>query len=194
MPSLDKTQKSDVVIGSRYLQNKSQVPKHRIFGHRVFNWFTSLASGVGSTDSQSGFRAFSPKALEVLNFSSDGFSVESEMQLIAREHNLKITEAPITVVYKEEPKRNVIQHGLLVINGILRLTGQYRPLLFFGVPGLIILIAGLIWGWRVVFRPGVDEPAPADPGLRPVRGGGMRGLPRPRDPGRVHGPRGGAEI
>jgi len=143
-------EQSDIIIGSRYLLNESQVPKHRIFGHRIFNWFTSIASGIASTDSQSGFRAFSPKALEVLNFSSEGFSVESEMQLIAREHNLKITEAPITVSYHEKPKRNVIQHGLAVINGLMRLTGQYRPLLFFGLPGMIILLAGLIWGWRVV--------------------------------------------
>jgi hypothetical protein len=38
----------------------------------------------------------------------------------------------------------------MVLNGVLRLAGQYRPLLFFGVPGAIVLAAGLIWGWVVV--------------------------------------------
>ena len=32
----------------------------------------------------------------------------------------------------------------------MRLTGQYRPLLFFGLPGLVILLLGLIWGMWVV--------------------------------------------
>jgi glycosyltransferase involved in cell wall biosynthesis len=148
--ALDSTQLADIVIGSRYLENKSKVPLSRILGHRVFNWITRFSSGIAATDSQSGFRAFSPKALNVLSFSSEGFSVESEMHLIAREYDLKIAEIPITVDYSEKPKRNVIQHGLFVLNGILRLTGQYRPLLFFGLPGLLILLIGFGWGWWVV--------------------------------------------
>jgi hypothetical protein len=36
----------------------------------------------------------------------------------------------------------VYQHGLLVLNGLLRLVGQYRPLLFFGVSGLLTMLAG----------------------------------------------------
>jgi glycosyltransferase involved in cell wall biosynthesis len=146
----DAIQLADIVIGSRYLENKSKVPLHRILGHRVFNWITSFTSGIAATDSQSGFRAFSPKALDVLSFSSEGFSVESEMHLIAREYDLKIAETPITVDYQDKPKRNVIQHGLYVLNGILRLTGQYRPLLFFGLPGFFILLVGFGWGWWVV--------------------------------------------
>ena len=142
--------KADLVLGSRYIRGVSVVPRHRIWGHWAFNWITRLGSGIGSTDSQSGFRALSPRALQVLSFSSRGFSVESEMQYIIREHDLRLVEVPITIQYVEKPKRNVIQHGLLVLNGILRLTGQYRPLLFFGVPGFFLLLAGFIWGWRVV--------------------------------------------
>jgi hypothetical protein len=37
-----------------------------------------------------------------------------------------------------------------VLNGVLRMVGQYRPLLYFGLPGAIALIAGLIWGIAVV--------------------------------------------
>jgi hypothetical protein len=37
-----------------------------------------------------------------------------------------------------------------VLNGILRLTGQMRPLLFFGVPGIFVLLAGLALGSHVV--------------------------------------------
>ncbi len=142
--------KADVVIGSRYLENTSQVPRHRIWGHRIFNLLTTTSSGVSSTDSQSGFRAFSPQALECFAFQSNGFSVESEMQFLVHEHKLKLIEVAITITYQDKAKRNVFHHGLLVLNGILRLTGQYRPLLFFGLPGLVATLVGLILGFWVV--------------------------------------------
>lgn len=141
---------ADIVLGSRYLNHASKVPRHRVLGHWFFNRFTSTLSGVRATDSQSGFRAFSPRALEVFTLRSSGFSVESEMQFIIHDQHLKLMEAPITIRYDDKPKRPVIQHGWNVLNGILRLVGQYRPLLFLGVPGVISLVSGLLWGIWVV--------------------------------------------
>lgn len=141
---------ADLVVGSRYLRGPASVPRGRIWGHRAFTWLTNLASGVHVTDSQSGFRAFSPRAVEAVGFASNGFAVESEMQFMAHEHGLKLLEAPVTAVYQDGPKRSVVGHGLGVLNGLLRLVGQYRPLLFFGVPGLVLLLAGLGWGVYVV--------------------------------------------
>ena len=141
---------ADIVVGSRYLDKKSRVPFHRVVGHLVFNFVTNQASGVPLTDSQSGFRAFSPMAVSALSsFHSDGFSVESEMQFQAREHSLRVTEVPITIHYHDKPKRSVVMHGLMVLNGILRFIGQQHPLLFFGLPSTMILLAGLLWGIRV---------------------------------------------
>lgn len=142
---------ADIVVGSRYLENRSQVPRHRIIGHWGFNLLTRLTSGCPSTDSQSGFRAFSPRAMEAITFSSKGFSVESEMQFLARDLDLRFIEVPITIKYTDKPKRNVFVHGMLVLNGMLRLVGQHRPLLFFGVPGLILLIAGIAMGVWVLY-------------------------------------------
>jgi glycosyltransferase involved in cell wall biosynthesis len=141
---------ADIVVGSRYLEGKGGVPRHRIWGHRVFTWVTNVASGIAVSDSQSGFRAFSPRALEAIGFSSEGFAVESEMQFLAQEHGLRIAEAPVSALYEDGPKRPVVAHGLLVLNGVLRLIGQYRPLLFFGVPGVVLAIVGLGWGIYVV--------------------------------------------
>ncbi|MCA9928158.1 MAG: glycosyltransferase family 2 protein, partial [Anaerolineales bacterium] len=145
---------ADIVIGSRYLINRSEVPQHRVWGHRAFNFLTNQVSGTAVTDSQSGFRAFSPHALEKLSFSSAGFSVESEMQFIATDHNLRLVEVPITIYYHDAPKRSVWKHGLAVLNGIMQLVGQYRPLLFFGLSGLVLLLVGLGWGAWVanIFR------------------------------------------
>jgi glycosyltransferase involved in cell wall biosynthesis len=141
---------ADIVIGSRYLDNVSNVPRHRVLGHNVFNLITRVTTGTNATDSQSGYRAFSSRALELLSFNSNSFSVESEMQFMVREHDLRLAEVPITIEYNEKPKRPVIQHGLIVLNGILSLVGQYRPLLFFGVVGLLLMTIGLGWGMYVV--------------------------------------------
>jgi len=141
---------ADIVVGSRYLNHASSVPRHRIWGHWAFNLLTRIGSGMSSTDSQSGFRAFSPAALEKGDFCSKGFSVESEMQFIANENGLRLVEVPITIRYTDKPKRPVVGHGLGVLNGVLRLVGQYRPLLFFGVPGFFLLLVGIGWGLLVV--------------------------------------------
>lgn len=145
-------QEADIAIGSRYLQDTAGIPTHRKFGHKVMNIFTSLLSGVKVSDSQSGYRAFSPRAYALLNFSSMGFSVESEMQFLASEHNLKIVDVPVTIQYLDKEKRSAWKQGAIVLNGILRLTGQYKPLLFFSVPGMVSLLGGLIWGLIVINR------------------------------------------
>jgi len=141
---------ADIAVGSRYLEKKCTVPLHRILGHRAFTLLTNLVSGVHVTDSQSGFRAFSRRAVEAIPFSSNGFSVESEMQFLAHEYDLRMVEVPVTAHYEDRPKRPVVAHGLMVLNGVLRLVGQYRPLLFFGVPGMLLLLGGLAWGAWVV--------------------------------------------
>jgi glycosyltransferase involved in cell wall biosynthesis len=159
---------ADIVVGSRYLVNGNRqgrdkgqgrpkghgngngVPRHRAVGHWAFTKLTNAASGVQVSDSQSGFRALSGRAVQAVNFSSDGFSVESEMQFLARELGLRVVEVPISADYAGKPKRPVLTHGVLVLNGILRLVGQYRPLLFFGLGGLFLLLFGLGWGAWVV--------------------------------------------
>lgn len=143
---------ADIVVGSRYLEKTSVVPIQRIIGHWGFTSLTNAASGVPLTDSQSGYRAFSPHALQKLDFSSNSFSVESEMQFLAKDHKLKVVEVPITIRYMDKPKRNVVSHGFTVLNGILRLIAQHRPLLYFTMPGSIVLLAGTSLGLWVVYN------------------------------------------
>src|SRR3990172_1144674 len=103
---------------------------------------TNAISGTRLTDSQSGFRAFSPRALQQLCFGQSHFTAESEMQFLAQEHGWKVLEVPVGMTYAEGSKRNPITHGMGVVDGILRLAGQSRPLLFFGVLGVMMLVAG----------------------------------------------------
>ena len=74
------------------------------------------------------------------------------MQFLAKEHDLKMVETPITALYQDKPKRPVLAHGLMVLSGVLRLVGQYRPLLFFGLAGFVALLVGVSWGMVVVDR------------------------------------------
>jgi glycosyltransferase involved in cell wall biosynthesis len=141
---------ADIVVGSRYLQKTNTTPSHRVVGHTAMTALTNFTSGVRLSDSQSGFRAFSRRAIDAISFSSSGFSVESEMQFLANDKGLKTIEVPITIRYMDKPKRNVLVHGLMVLNGILRIVGQHRPLLFFGGFGASTLVLGLIWGLWVV--------------------------------------------
>ncbi len=141
---------ADVVVGSRFLGAESNTPRWRVAGQHALNVATAVASGVALTDSQSGFRTLSRKALESLNFRTTGFSIESEMQFLIRQHKLTTAEVPIVVNYDEGPKRNPVKHGMQVLNGIISMVARHRPLLFFGVPGLLLTLAGFYWGWRVV--------------------------------------------
>ncbi|MBI3242597.1 MAG: glycosyltransferase family 2 protein [Chloroflexi bacterium] len=125
---------ADIVIGSRYLEKRNEVPLIRILGHLLFNFLTNAVSGTSITDSQSGFRAFSPRALQTISFQSSGFAVESEMQFLARDYDLRLGEVPITVRYQGRPKRNVFIHGLAVLSEMLRLVGQRQRRFGFAQP------------------------------------------------------------
>ena len=141
---------ADMVVGSRFLSRGRRIPLLRRLGMQGITLASNAGSGVSVTDSQTGFRAFSAAALANLAFHSDGFSVESEMQFLAKQHGLTVAEVPISASYTDAPKRNVLGQGLEVLNGILNLMGQHRPLLFFGGGGFVVLLAGLWWGYRVV--------------------------------------------
>lgn len=147
-PLLDGS--ADMVVGSRFLGQSSHISLVRRLGMHGLTMASNVGSGVSVTDSQTGFRAFSGAVVERISFRSTGFSVESEMQFIAKELGLRIVEVPIAVTYQDRAKRSMWAQGLQVLNGILNLMGQNRPLLFFGVPGLAVLLFGLWWGYRVV--------------------------------------------
>lgn len=141
---------ADVVVGSRFRELKSDIPLYRQLGQHGLNLVTNATSGVRLSDTQSGFRAFSAAALEQLCFSKAGFSIESEMQFLLRDHRLRVVEVPIQVRYAEPAKRNPYRHGMQVVNGVLQLVGQTRPLLYFTSFGLATLAAGLLLGAYII--------------------------------------------
>lgn len=140
----------DLVIGSREAQ-KDKTPRYRRIGQKVLLRSTRLASKTNISDSECGFRALSPKAINELELKSKGFAIESEMITLAADKNLKITEVPISNIYtKDGSTLNPIRHGINVLSQIIVMISQRRPLFFFGLAGGILLVVGLIFGIRVI--------------------------------------------
>ena len=140
----------DLVIGSREAQ-KDKTPRYRRIGQKVLLRSTRLASKTNISDSESGFRALSPKAINELDLKASGFAIESEMITRAADKNLKITEVPISNIYTMDGSTlNPIRHGIEVLSRVIAMISQRRPLFFFGLAGGVLLLAGLITGIRVL--------------------------------------------
>lgn len=141
---------ADVVVGSRFLGRVKRPPLYRRLGHRVLNTVTNVGSGQRISDSQSGFRAYSAKALKELNLAENGMSVSSEMQFAISKAGLKVAEVPIEVSYTDKAKRNPVGQGIGTLSRVLVLFSLRQPLLLFGLPGVLLLTAGLVIGARVL--------------------------------------------
>lgn len=90
--------KADLVIGSR-LKKRQKIPLDRL----ILNWFANLATlflfGVFSTDTQSGLRALSKKAIRSINIKSDRMDFSSEFLMEAKRNKLKIAEVSTRAIY-----------------------------------------------------------------------------------------------
>ncbi len=140
----------DLVIGSREAQ-KDRTPTYRRIGQKVLLRSTRLISKHSVSDSQSGFRALSRRAMDELELREKGFAVESEMLAQAAGKNLRITEVPISNIYTANGSTlNPVRHGIGVLNRIIIMITQRRPLFFFGLLGSTLLAVGLIIGVRVL--------------------------------------------
>jgi len=152
IPALVKpiSEGADLVIGSREAQ-RDKTPIYRRIGQKVLLRSTRLASKTSISDSESGFRALSPKAIKQLELKESGFAIESEMITCAADKNLRITEVSISNIYTTDGSTfNPIKHGLGVLNRIIVMISQRRPLFFFGLAGGILLLIGFIIGIRVL--------------------------------------------
>jgi len=137
----------DAVIGSRYLsESKTNAPFYRKMGLGILQVFNSTSKKNGVTDTQSGYRAFSNNAVELLiDAKETGYNVEMEQIKILTDNGAKIGEIPISVNYDvpNPSKKNPLYHGLELISYMLNLMLVEKPLLFLGVPGGISFLIGI---------------------------------------------------
>lgn len=113
--------KSDLLIGSRLI-NPAGMSHIKIIGNKGLSTITRLLSGVRITDSQSGLRVFSKKALEVLEWKSTSYDFCSEMILRAKQMKLSIHEAPIKAIYTDYSiaKGQNNWNGINIIKSLIR--------------------------------------------------------------------------
>jgi glycosyltransferase involved in cell wall biosynthesis len=139
---------ADLVIGSRFCAGITDVPFHRRIGQKTLNIFTKFASSYKSTDSQSGFRALSQKALDSFLIEPAGYEIESVMISYLSDKGFRLTEVPISVKYSvpNKHKMNFMTHGLAILSNLIGVIGYRRPLISFGIPGVILLLIGLYLG------------------------------------------------
>lgn len=139
--------KADIVIGSRFLGKTKDLPKYRKIGIKTITGLTNVATGSKITDSQSGFRAYGKKALNVITPTESGMGVSTEILIKASSKELRITEIPITITYENSThSQEPISHGTSVIMSTVKHVAIERPLLYYGVTGMSFLILGLIFG------------------------------------------------
>jgi hypothetical protein len=143
---------ADVVIGSRFVEGggADDMPTYRALGIKVITAASNLSSDLNIKDTQSGFRAFGPTALERLNFDHDGMESCLEILNACDDLQLKVDEVPTKIRY-DVPKGSrytALSHGFTVLSFALISLSQKKPLMFFGIPGISLLATGAAIGMR----------------------------------------------
>ena len=95
---------SDVCLASRIGGTllPGAMPSINFVGNRIFTWLYNIIHRQHISDTQTGFRAITKKALERLELRVDGMSISTAMLTQAAKKGLRITEFPTT--YK--PRNN----------------------------------------------------------------------------------------
>ena len=141
----------DIVIGSR-IEQKKEIPLYRRIGQRFLSRLTRVASKKTVYDTESGFRAYSRKAIDMLELKEKGMAISAEIVAAAADKGLSIAEVPISITYSEDSSTlHPVKHGLSVMNRIMVMISERRPLLVFGTVGVISLVFGIAAGFIVVF-------------------------------------------
>jgi len=100
---------ADLVIGAR---QHLGIPLHKRVGNFGLNLITYLFSGV-LTDSQSGSRAFSKRALKLIRIRSNRYEVSSEIIIQAKKRGLRLRGVPVKCFYTKYSK----VRGTTIISG-----------------------------------------------------------------------------
>jgi glycosyltransferase involved in cell wall biosynthesis len=116
----------DILVGSRFLGHNN-APLYRLFGLHTLSAAAALGSGIRITDSQSGYRVLSRRAIDALDLHEKAFAVEAEMQFDAPAKDLKVGETPIEIRYAGPARRSPVVHGVSVLLQTIKMTALRRP-------------------------------------------------------------------
>lgn len=100
---------ADVVIGSRLLWKRNQIPKGRLILNYLSNLATYCLYGVWATDTLSGLRAFNKKALESITIKTQRMEVSNEFFKEIRRNKLRYLEIPVEPIYTDYSRESSSQ-------------------------------------------------------------------------------------
>lgn len=147
---------ADMAVGDR-LSNGTYLKENKRRFHNLGNSLVKNAINVlfqvNLKDIMSGYRAYNKKFVKNFPILTKKFEIETEMTLHALDKNYMIKEIPID--YRDRPqgsvsKLNTISDGIKVVKTIGTMFKDYKPLKFFSMMALILLILGIIIGIPVI--------------------------------------------
>lgn len=145
---------ADMVVGSRLMgASESEFRFLNRLGNGFFLKIINLIFKVKLTDVLSGYRAFDREFVKGVPIFGGGFETEVEVTIKALARGYRITEVPVRLTSRPEgsfSKIRIVQDGFLILNTILTLFRDYKPLTFFGAVGLFLIALGLVPGGIVI--------------------------------------------
>ena len=141
---------ADMVTGDRHSQGhyekENKRPLHN-FGNSLVQSLVNGLFNASLADIMTGYRCFSRSFVKNYPILVKGFEIETDMTLHALDKKFRILEIPVE--YKDRPpgsfsKLNTLSDGALVLNTIVRILRFYRPMVFFGGLGLLLVLLGFI--------------------------------------------------
>lgn len=140
-------QRLDMIVGCRVddgLNPQTYRPGHR-WGNMALTRSVSSLFGGQFTDMLSGYRIFSRRYVKSFPAMSQGFEIETELNVHALE--LRMPCAEVNILYRSRPegstsKLSTFRDGWHILKTILKLFVSERPLAFFALlAGLLALVA-----------------------------------------------------
>ena len=141
------THNVDVAIGSRFLDDSTKSSGYRKTGIKIITSASNYGTNFKVTDSQSGFRAYSKDAIDAIHPTEQGMAVSTEILLKISNKGLSIAELPITVSYDgDTSEHHSVPHGVSVLMNTLKYVSIRHPIKFYGIPGFVLTILGIVLG------------------------------------------------
>ena len=145
---------ADMVIGSRlHDQSASQFKPANRLGNKFFSFILNHILRTQITDVLSGYRAFNRSFVKGVPLFGGGFETETELTIKALDRGFRIIEIPVNLTHRPAgsfSKIRIFRDGFLILNTIVALFRDYKPLTFFGVIGLFLLMLAFIPGLLVI--------------------------------------------
>lgn len=162
------SKKADMVIGDRLSSTYFEENKRRFHnsGNKLVRKLINTIFNSDISDIMTGMRGFSYEFVKSFPISSKEFEIETEMTIFALNHNFLIKELPIE--YRDrmdgsESKLNTFSDGYKVISLLFGLFRDIRPLFFFSLVTLVLLIIAGLYFFQILidfYRTGFVEKVP----------------------------------